>query len=126
MSTGQRSATIACKSHLRRYMAVSVATGMLYRFRAALASYPCRLVVLDVEHLPAVLCGGAERLDRCKSNVTVERASAPTGTEYQATSARYEDGSLMLRVCGCVNWQLEIHICTFTNIDLEPVEYLKC
>jgi hypothetical protein len=77
-----------------------MATGMLHRVCTPLASYSRWAFILDVERLPAFLCGGVERLGYCGSGVTMRRATRSCETEHQVTSVRCEHSGI---------WQLAIH-----------------
>lgn len=69
-------------------MAISMATGMLHRVCATLASHSRGAIVLDVERFPTFLRGGIERLGRCGSGVIVRRVTSSRETEHQVASVR--------------------------------------
>lgn len=85
-----------------------MAACMLHRLCDTLASYPCRPVVLDVEHLPAVLRGGVERLGRYRSGITLRRYDVPIRQNIKSQT-RVVDTTQMPCSCECVSWQLSLH-----------------
>lgn len=78
-----------------------MATCMLHRLCDTLTSHSRRFVLLDVEHIPAILCGGVEGLDRCRSGVMRRRYGALVGRCIKS-QARVMDTAQMLCICECV------------------------